>query len=390
MKILFCLLGEAGHINPYIGPAQALIEKGHEVLVSSPANISEQMQKSGIPFAKDLLAPEAMAPKGKDLIAMVEDKKQHRAMIEDFFLKGISGQVGPIKDYLAKEKPDAVIVDPMNYPAIIAAHLLNLPWISISSSLTSVIPDNLNSDVLDLLRLVAPIRERIFKEFSFSPKFRAIDCLSPLLNITFATEEFIGKTHDDISLVGPSLPLQKRGDEVSLKSLPADKTIIYVSFGSQVYYYPELFRKIQKACESLPVHLVMSIGELKNEEGWNDQDSTSYYSYAPQLEILKKASLFITHGGANSVMESLTAGVPMLISPICNDQDHQAYFVEKSGVGKKISLKDARAEDIRTYIQDLLENQTIKEKIKKVSKSYQANGSTKVAELITSTLAARR
>ncbi len=27
MKILFCLLGETGHINPYIGPAQALLQK---------------------------------------------------------------------------------------------------------------------------------------------------------------------------------------------------------------------------------------------------------------------------------------------------------------------------------------------------------------------------
>ncbi len=182
------------------------------------------MKKSGIPFSKDLVAPEAMAPKGKNLVAMVEDKNQHRAMIEDFFLRGTPVQVGPIKDYLLKEKADAIIVDPMNYAAIIAAHLLKIPWISISSSLTSVIPDSLNSDVLELLRLVAPVRESIFKEFSFAPKFRAIDCLSPLLNITFATEEFIGKTHDDISLVGPSIPLNKRGDEVAFKAFADGKT----------------------------------------------------------------------------------------------------------------------------------------------------------------------
>lgn len=35
MKIIFCLLSDQGHINPYIGPAQALLQRGHDVTVIS-------------------------------------------------------------------------------------------------------------------------------------------------------------------------------------------------------------------------------------------------------------------------------------------------------------------------------------------------------------------
>lgn len=44
------------------------------------------------------------------------------------------------------------------------------------------------------------------------------------------------------------------------------------------------------------------------------------FKYAPQKEILAKATLFITHGGMNSVMEALIAQTPMIVIPLANDE----------------------------------------------------------------------
>ncbi|MNL42725.1 UDP-N-acetylglucosamine transferase [compost metagenome] len=87
-------------------------------------------------------------------------------------------------------------------------------------------------------------------------------------------------------------------------------------------------------------------------------------------------------------MESLQAGVPMLIHPICNDQDHQAHFIEKSGVGKKIDLEEMDVTEVRAQIQNLLHDQDTLDRVKKVSRSYQVNGAKKAAELIVQAITA--
>ncbi len=53
----------------------------------------------------------------------------------------------------------------------------------------------------------------------------------------------------------------------------------------------------------------------------------------PQLEVLKVADVFITHGGANSMMESISAGVPMLALPYFADQYDNARLVSREGLG---------------------------------------------------------
>lgn len=383
MKFVFCLLAERGHINPYIGPAQALQALGHEVLMAPQGDFSEQMKKSALPYTDVLHSEEAAnAPRGKALVDLMENPDVHLAVIEEVFIKAVPYLVHPIQEFLKKEKPDAVIVDPMNYAAVIAADLLKIPWISISSSLTSVLPTDLRSYTLGLVDILAPKREAIFRSFGSFPQFHAIDCLSPYLNITFATKDFVGVPPTKVELVGPSLPLSQRGDEVQHTSVKQDRPLVYVSFGSQIFYYPEVFKKIVAAAKNLPVRLAISVGDLIHESEFQSTEDVEFYQYAPQLEILKQASLFITHGGANSVMEGIRANVPLLISPICNDQFHQAYFVEKSGVGRSLDLRTASMEEIRHTMEGLLSDQDIKTSMKKVSETYQDNGSLKAAELI--------
>jgi MGT family glycosyltransferase len=391
MKLIFCLLPEQGHINPFIGPAQALQQMGHEVLICSPGDLSEQMNKCGLPFSKDLIAPASSAPpRGKQFMELIEDRANHVMLIEQFFMNGIVPQVPAIKAWLEKEAPDGVIIDPMNYAAVIAAHLLNIPWVGMSSSLTSVIPHDMKSDVLDILKEVLPKRNAIFRSFGFEPQFRAVDCLSPLLNISFSTKAFIQNPPSEVELVGPSKPLHKRGDEVLHQTILTDMPLVYVSFGSQVFYYPQVFRKIISACHDLPIRLVMSIGDLALEPGWESTDKVQFYQYAPQLEILKQASLFVTHGGANSVMEGICADVPLLVTPICNDQDHQAYFVKQSGIGESLDFRTASTEEIRKSIQDLLENESIRSTMKTVSATYQENGALKAAHLVEAAISRKK
>ena len=63
--------------------------------------------------------------------------------------------------------------------------------------------------------------------------------------------------------------------------------------------------------------------------------------YAPQEELLARAQLTLTHAGLNTVLDSLTHGVPMVAVPITYEQPAIARRVEWHGCGESASLLHA-------------------------------------------------
>jgi MGT family glycosyltransferase len=188
-----------------------------------------------------------------------------------------------------------------------------------------------------------------------------------------------------VRLVGPSLPPGLRGDEADFPwdRLRNDVPVIYLSFGSQIYHQPELFRRVIEATRDLDVQLVIAAQQL---HGSNDLGPLPGHAltcrYAPQLSLLRRVSVFVTHGGANSVMEAIRFGVPLLVSPVCNDQFHQAHYVNKSGIGLALDLEHATISECRSALERLLSDNEIKIQMKRVSASYQRNGAAEAAALI--------
>jgi UDP:flavonoid glycosyltransferase YjiC (YdhE family) len=375
MNIVFALIPEKGHINPYIGPAQVLSARGHQVTVLAPGDISAQMASAGLPFGLDLVppTPPARPTHGAELVELIQDPPRLAAWIEELLLSGIPQQVEAIRRACRRLSAQVVVIDPLYYAAAIAAHLEGLPWASVSNSLNPVLPPELDSDLLRTTRALHPRRQAIFGGYGMTPEFRGCDVLSPFLTIAFTTEALCGPVAG-VRLAGPSFPIHRRGDEVPLQPLPADKPIVYASFGSQIYHWPELFAKLQLAAGIAGVHLVLAAGELHAR--------FQAYRYAPQREILQQARLFITHGGANSFMESIAAGVPMLLSPMCNDQFHQAYFLERTGIGRTTDLRIATPEAIAAAIALLTADGPHRDAAGRLARTYQGNGAERAAEWI--------
>ena len=76
-------------------------------------------------------------------------------------------------------------------------------------------------------------------------------------------------------------------------------------------------------------------------------------AHVPQLQLLEKVAVFVTHGGANSVMEALYYGVPMLVVPYHLEQPLQAHFVVKSGTGRSILSSNASVAGLRTALEEI-------------------------------------
>jgi zeaxanthin glucosyltransferase len=94
-----------------------------------------------------------------------------------------------------------------------------------------------------------------------------------------------------------------------------------------------------------------------------------FVNYAPQMDILKKADVFMTHAGPGSVFEAVFCATPMILFPLNDkwDQNGTAARIVHHGIGIKSDLEDTKTQ-ILGAIQQILHSETYKEKALKMSK----------------------
>jgi MGT family glycosyltransferase len=112
--------------------------------------------------------------------------------------------------------------------------------------------------------------------------------------------------------------------------------------------------------------------------------------HAPQLDVLPRASLTLTHGGLNTVVETLAAGVPVLAMPINNDQPGIAARVRAAGAGNALSVRRVTARRLRQEIETVLGDVRYREAAAQFRQSLQRSPGLDVAADIVESVLARQ
>ncbi|MEX1367408.1 MAG: glycosyltransferase [Nannocystaceae bacterium] len=347
---------ERGHVHPLLGPAAALERAGYEVVWGTSADIREDLRQAG---ARHVLVPDGAGPpaaalRGRGLAETIADPAALRGWIRALLVDAQRPLVPAYRAMLRDVRPDVVAIDTMVYAAAIAAQLEGIPWVGWSTSLNPVVPSTLRSELISTLHALDPLRHGLFEEHGLTARFAVSDVLSPRGTAVFTTKALVPSVDDDtVSLVGPSRGGIRGG---TMPELPSDeRPVVYVSFGSQAWYQPARFDRIIEAVQGLELTLVAAMGELApSYRARRLAAAVHCEQYVDQPAVLERADVLITHGGANSVMESLAAGVPMLLAPLCNDQPHNRALVERSGSGRGLDLETASVPRIRAMLARLI------------------------------------
>lgn len=159
--------------------------------------------------------------------------------------------------------------------------------------------------------------------------------------------------------------------EENLKEFVEQKqTIIYLSSGSLIpqsihYYFNfiDMFNGNQNK-----IGFVISCEKFKDELNEyviekNKKSAIYIGGYLPQQYLLSNASLFITHGGQNSIIEAIYHQVPIAVTPMTSEQRLNGLMVEFLGIGKTLYQISTKIISIGKVFEELLTSRKIKESL---------------------------
>ena len=160
--------------------------------------------------------------------------------------------------------------------------------------------------------------------------------------------------------------------------------LIYASMGTVQNGLLGVFRMILEAAERPGYQLVLSVGpNIALESLQANSASTIIVARAPQLELLKRAALCITHAGMNTTLEALTQGVPLVAIPITNDQPGVAARIHASGTGLFVPLSELTAATLHALVGTVLSDPAYRQHAVQMQSAIEScDGLTMAAKII--------
>ena len=133
---------------------------------------------------------------------------------------------------------------------------------------------------------------------------------------------------------------------------------IIVSFGSYFDFIPEYLR--QKFCQvfrRLKYHVIWKLG---NDSVCGDVANVKILPWIPQNDLLghRNVRLLITHGGVNSILESVYHAVPIIVFPLAFDQHGNAQTAVNKGYGLRMDIADFSVETLTTSIESIFNDES--------------------------------
>ena len=412
MRIGFLSAAVPGHLNPTTALARRLQARGHDVALIAVLDAESHARAAQLPF---IPYSEKEYPVG----AMREitnrlSKLQGQAALEHtirIVANDLEASFRNLPQTLLDARVDALVVDQAKVGLGLVPTYLGMPYVHISNALHFDYSGNTPFCVFDWPHEETPeaqARNRAgLQGFmkTFEPTTAAgrafaeqvgldVDWTDPWATIsrlawlTQTPKEFdfqsshwpswfhyTGPFHDGSGRIDADFPWERLTGE----------PLIYASMGTLQNGLDTVFHQIAEAVGTRPgLQLVLSIGSSLDPAQIRSLPANAIVvQKAPQIELLKRAVLCITHSGLNTTLESLTQGVPMVAIPVTNDQPGVAARIAYTKTGVFLPLKEMTVPRLASLIDEVLSNPEYRDNANQIKKAIaKTDGLEKAADLL--------
>ena len=408
----------SGHLNPMTTLGRELQRRGHHVTVVARADGRAKSQQAGLDF---VVIGEREFPEG----AMGETTAQLGRLnglnavrfTAQLLRRGAATLLREAPDAVREARIDALLVDQVTPAGNTVAEVLGLPLVTVCNALAINVDPALPPAVMPWRferGLFARLRNRVgngVMHWLAGPVITEInncreehglrllqpDSLGEGPALAFIAQQpaffdyprevlpkcfhYTGPWHDP---VGGGEPAQFPWEKLD------GRPLIYASMGTLQNRLQKIFETIAKACAGLDAQLVLSLGSRDQSPGAAFAAAPIVVSFAPQIELLKRTTLTITHAGLNTALESLSQGVPMVAIPVTNDQPGVASRLEWLGVAEVAAPSRLSAKRLEAAIRRVLREPAYRENALRCQQEIaQLNGLTLAADIVDQAISAR-
>ena len=361
----------AGHIRPIQPLVSSLEREGLRVVQWAPAEWQDACELAGgefraYPDLSGLRWPHKPSP--LRIVAFLADTAEQLApwMTEELAGAGVDAVV---RDSFAAYGHYAARANGLSQfviPAAMAFHR------GIWPRANGLSVRGLRGDILDALALRASSR-RLHRRYGeplgdplrvFCGRFG-----SPTFVMTVPSlQTQPGRLHrEEINYVGAlrALAPDEGGEEPGLAGLREGEQVIYVSWGTVFEQKPEAFVAAARALAAPGRRVILSIGRVDPALLGPLPDGVVAQAHVDQIAVLRRADLFVTHGGFNSMQEGLAAGVPQLLFPQMFEQAVNADQVVAQGAG--VRLRSFSEQALANAARSMLADRSYRQQAKRIA-----------------------
>lgn len=381
--ILFLTDVDEGHVIPTIGLANSLKREGHRIIylgISDIKDTIEEFDHTFIPIFKKDYPPGFIIQYKRIQKANWANPKQvyPRPHLQSI----LEGEFDVLMEEL---QPDLLII---NYDLPIEAFLISrlyhkrftffTPWLRPAKFKPSAECEKIYSDLPNVLK------QHILKFLNVEPEyvereFLSLDNIPELIPCPKDFDSLNDEYDTPVYHIEPAIKDRViTTNFIRTLNIPPGRKIIYLSLGSQTILYQEWCKPFYQRFIDLMSrpdiqnwHLVISVGKEFTENDFEGVSSNvSLCNWVPQLEILNKASVVVTHGGLGTVKECIYFGLPMLVFPITKEQTENAERTSHHNLGIKLDYRNILDIDLHMHIKHLMYDISIKRNVDTMKKLF--------------------
>ena len=381
---LFTTWEGGGNVPPTLGAVRRLVERGHRVRV-----LTDDAMQAGVTAMGASFAPWRRAPNRTD-------RTRETDMLRDWEAEGEGGGlirvlericIGPAGAYAAdtmeelhSHPADVIVNCDLLFGPLIAAEAtatklaVLAPNVSLFHPIPGVPPvgpgmpppatpeehaqaEAVRAWFANAMAAQLPVLNAARAEFGLRPVADAFDQPAQADCVLLATSRAFDfpalRLPPTVRYVGPLLdqPLWV-GNWVSPWQDDA-RPLILVALSSTFQNQAPVIQAVLDAAATLPVRVLATRGPGLAGTVFRVPANAVVVDAAPHDEVMREASLVVTHCGHGTVMRALAHGLPMLCVPMGRDQNDNAARVVARGAGLRLT-PDAAPEAMRAALTTLL------------------------------------